>query len=270
MPSLLRQAFERVHPLIPVFRRIVVASDDVDWILEELPELSEENLWLLPPGYQTPMVQIGWAALRLWHLHPDALMVVMPENHLLSCRAQTHDFCHLLQVGEAIVRRTDALVVFGTAIPSPKTVGIGEEYLQVDTKAPRTSGVAFPVQRFLDSWDLSAFGKKNRTVSPNEAFFLNRHTYLWRVSTFQKLMRVHQPAISEGLKYLHCSFGTTLDERALAERDAALKRVSIEEGILAHAQNVWMVGTERGWYEIRTIADLTEALAQMESEGKDQ
>lgn len=195
-------------------------------------------------------------------------MVVMPENHLLSCRAQTHDFCHLLQVGEAIVRRTDALVVFGTAIPSKQTVGIGEEYLQVDTKALRTAGVAFPVQRFLDSWDLKAFGKKNRTVSPNEAFFLNRHTYLWRVKTFLEHLRVHQPAICEGVKQLHCSLGTALDEDVLWKRYPALSKISLEEGILSRAKNVWMVGTQMGWYEIRTIADLTEAFTQMEREGK--
>jgi mannose-1-phosphate guanylyltransferase len=280
MPSLLRQAFERIQPLIPLKQICVLAPHPpVAWILSELPELPPENLWWLP-GFATTTREIGWAAMKVWQRAPEALMVVMPENHLLDCDAQKN-FCQLLQLGASIVRSWDALVIFGTAIPSPEAVRIGEGVILGDTQALpmesfagrriREGVAAFPVKRLTSERELAPVedGKREGSLprTPNGGWYVNRHTYLWRAETFLQKLWLHQPEVFFGLKYLHGYLGMAVAEKGLLEQYTALPSLSLEEGVLAHAQNVWVVGTQRSWYEIDTIADLTEAFAQMEREG---
>src|SRR3989337_1584809 len=82
--TFLRRTVERIEPLIPIDRQIVVAGEGhVARIHEELPELPAGNLICEPVGRNTAAC-IGLASLFPERRDPDAIAVVLPADHCIQ------------------------------------------------------------------------------------------------------------------------------------------------------------------------------------------
>src|SRR3990170_4242584 len=82
--TFLRRTVERIEPLIPIARQIVVAGEaHVARIHEELPELPAANLICEPVGRNTAAC-IGLASVFLERRDPDAIAVVLPADHYIE------------------------------------------------------------------------------------------------------------------------------------------------------------------------------------------
>src|SRR5919204_221453 len=89
--TLLQQTVERVLPLIPVERVLVVtgAMHAEAVSLQVSPELRlpKANILVEPISRNTASA-IGWAAEALRRRDPKAIMVVLPADHVIHDRAQ--------------------------------------------------------------------------------------------------------------------------------------------------------------------------------------
>ena len=81
--SLLAAAVERLSGLVPPERTLVVTSSLlVDAVRDELAGLPAENI-LAEPTVRDTAACVGWVAWRLARTAPDAVMIVVPADHVV-------------------------------------------------------------------------------------------------------------------------------------------------------------------------------------------
>ena len=82
--SMLRQTVERSLPLAPFDRMLIVTGAEHEGQVKDvLPEFSEENILSEPIGRNTAPA-IGLAALALVKKDPEAVMAVLPADHIIK------------------------------------------------------------------------------------------------------------------------------------------------------------------------------------------
>ena len=81
--SLLEKTWARIAPLVPAERTLVITTaEQAPGIANQLPDLPPENLIVEPCGRDTAPC-IGLAAIRLLQRDPQAVMLVMPADHVI-------------------------------------------------------------------------------------------------------------------------------------------------------------------------------------------
>ena len=116
--TLIRQTYERFLKVVPQENILVVTAEKYrDLVLENLPELDENNL-LLEPYSRNTAPCIAYATYTLLQRNPEAQMVVTPADHIINDEdlfAQT--------VGKAFefVSENDVLMTLGVVPTRPDT-----------------------------------------------------------------------------------------------------------------------------------------------------
>ena len=81
--TLLQNTVERLEGLVPPERCLIVTNERyVDQTKEQLPEVPEENILAEPVSRNTAPC-IAYAAARLYAEDEDAVMTVLPADHLI-------------------------------------------------------------------------------------------------------------------------------------------------------------------------------------------
>ena len=142
--TLLRRTVERIEPLIPIDRQIVVAGEaHVARIHEELPELPPANLICEPVGRNTAAC-IGLASVFLECRDPDAIAVVVPADHHIE---ETAAFRASLERAVTLAQEKRGTVVIGVRPDRPET---GYGYMHI---GPEMRQDIYPVLRFREKPD---------------------------------------------------------------------------------------------------------------------
>ena len=92
-------------------------------IVEQLPEIPEENI-LLEPLRRNTAPCIDYANFRILQKNPDAKIVVAPSDHLI---VKEEEFLRSVKQGLEFVATNDALLTMGI-VPSRPETGYG--YIQ--------------------------------------------------------------------------------------------------------------------------------------------
>src|SRR3989304_6321366 len=129
--TLLRRTVERIEPLIPIDRQIVVACEGhVAPPLEGVPELPGANPICEPVG-RNRAACIGLASVFLERRDPDASPGVLPADHYIE---ETSAFRDSLEKAVALAHERKGTVVIGVRRDRPRTgygyMHIGPEMLQ--------------------------------------------------------------------------------------------------------------------------------------------
>src|SRR5712691_7202837 len=108
--SLFRRTYERIAPLVPPERVVVVAgAAHLAWVRRQTPEVPLRNIIAEEIGRNTAAsiaLAASWARVR----HGDAVMVVLPADHWIAPAAA---FRATLGRGIQAVRRTGCLLTIG-------------------------------------------------------------------------------------------------------------------------------------------------------------
>ena len=81
--TMLQQTVDRVLPLVPIERILVVAgSDHVALVREQLPDLPRDSVITEPERRGTGPC-VGLSALVVEQMDPEAVVLVLPADHLV-------------------------------------------------------------------------------------------------------------------------------------------------------------------------------------------
>ena len=128
--TLLQETVNRILPLIPLDRLLVVTSEDhADAVRSQVPDLPGENL-ILEPGPRNTAPCIGLAAVVLEKRDPEALMAVFPADHAI---ARADAFREAIAAAGRLAR--DGYLVTLGITPNQPHVGYG--YIQRKPPRPR-------------------------------------------------------------------------------------------------------------------------------------
>ena len=220
--SMLQETVDRVAPLIPRARVVVVTSrEQVRAVRAQLPGIRAGNVLIEPEGRNTAAA-IALAALRLAHRHPDAVMAVLPADHAIPDRVA---FRRDLDLALALAERTGALVTLGVRPTHPET---GYGYIRPGAVIAGTRRRAAWVEAFVEKPDRA----RAEAFLAEGSVLWNAGIFAWRASSILDELRAHVPAVLEPLEAL-----ARPGRARLAAVYRRLPSVSIDTGVLA----VWEI-----------------------------
>ncbi len=245
--SLIQNTFARLQPLVSPERVFVVThADYAQQTHEHIPAIPVENILGEPIARNTAPC-IAFAAARLLALDPDAVMVVLPADHLIR---NVSRFQEVLHAAATEAEKSDALGTIGIEPTHPAT---GYGYVQYDSSsrddwddAPRT----FRVKTFAEKPDLAT---AERFLDSGD-FLWNSGMFIWRADAVLKAMREHLPDVYNAFEPLKEAFKET-EVPGPAIRDAYNQspKISIDYGVMepaAAAGNVFVVPGAFGWSDV--------------------
>lgn len=245
--SLIQDTVERLLPLVPVERVLIsIGEAHLGAARERLPQISPDNFVVEPVGRDTSAC-LGFCALHLDKLDPEAIMLALPADHYISDPLR---FRITLQKG---IRNLPGAtgIVFGI-VPDRPDPGYG--YVQAEKPAVCTD--AWPVVRFVEKPNVEKAAEYLRSGR----YFWNSGIFLWQNRTLLELFRRYMPETYRGLSMLRPLLGRSEARDEIRRIFSGLERISIDFGILEKVSGLRLVPAEFAWDDIGNWTSLARAL----------
>ena len=175
--TMIQLTVERILPLVAMEDIYIATNQDYKALVrEQLPDLPEQNILCEPVGRNTAPC-IGLGAVHIARKYEDALMFVLPSDHLIKMNTI---FLRTLRDACEVAEQGDNLVTIGITPDTPET---GYGYIRFD--ADRTLGRAFAVEQFVEKPSLD----KAKEYLASGQYMWNSGMFTWKVSTILKNIR---------------------------------------------------------------------------------
>lgn len=237
--SLLQATVDRIAPLVPIDRVIVVTNARfVDRVSEDLPALPRENILGEPVGRNTaPCVALAtaWTESRFG---PDEVMAVLPADHHIG---DEPGFLSILAAAEEVASRDSGLVTIGIKPTRPET---GYGYLELGDEEPPSEGHKVRrVARFVEKPD------RDRAVEYMNGgnHLWNSGMFLWKAASIRAEIERQLPDIVPGMN----AFRDARDLAAeLVRQYPGFPSVSIDYGVMEGATAVRAIPGDFAWSDV--------------------
>jgi len=249
--TMLQETVERLQPAVPVERVLVVSGGDYAGLVrEQLRDLPEENLIVEPSGRNTAPA-IGLSVLHLARRDPQAIMVVLPADHVIADAA---GFRSALQTASAIAE-LGFVVTLGIKPDLPHT---GYGYIQRGERLPLGEGLpAYKVRKFLEKPDQVTAQR----LLEDGGYYWNGGIFIFRLATMQMELQRQLPDLHLALSEIDAAHGTTHEADTLMSVWPKTPKISIDYGVMEHAEQVAVVPMDVGWNDIGDWAALRQVVA---------
>jgi mannose-1-phosphate guanylyltransferase len=249
--TLLQQTFNRAVLATHAPENVYVITGTAyrELVLSQLPELPIENLIIEPEGRDTAPA-IGYAAVTIRAQRHDAIMVVLPSDHVIL---DEDKFLNTLEYSVELASRGDYLITLGIK-PTRPEVGYGyiefSQPLNEDSKAYR-------VKSFKEKPDADTalkFLKDGR-------YLWNAGIFVWKISSILQAFQRYAPGMYHSL----CTIENHLKYEKSDEVSSVfmtLERKSIDYSILEKADNILVVTGDFGWDDMGTWVALERICAK--------
>jgi len=249
--TLFQQTVKRAIAIPGAAAPVVVASDDHRFLAaEQLQELGIKGASiLLEPVARNTAPAIAVGALQALQRHADALVLVLPADHLIADGAAFTD-----AVAKAVPLATAGhLVTFGIRPDHPET-GFG--YIR---RGQAIDGDTYAVAQFVEKPDLEV---ARQYVASGE-YDWNSGMFLFKASRYLEDLALHAPAMRAAAEAAFQRANTDLDFIRLdAEAFAAAPSDSIDYAVMEKTDRAAVVPVSCGWSDIGSWDALWKAAGQ--------
>jgi mannose-1-phosphate guanylyltransferase len=250
--SLLRQTFERFLPVCPAANFLIVTSSDyLSLVLEQIPELKEEQI-LLEPFRRNTAPCIAFANSFIRSRTPNARIVVTPADHLIINETE---FLNAINKGLDFVEQNHALLTLGIKPHRPET---GYGYIQVGKETEQLPAGFKKVKTFTEKPTLEIA----KVFFESGEFFWNSGIFLWSLKAIDQAFEKSLPEVQNLFKTLDGKYGTTEEKKSIHEAYVECNNISIDYGVMEKADNVFVQTVSFGWSDLGTWSSLYEYSAQ--------
>jgi len=240
--TLIQNTVARLIGMVPVDRCHVVTHERyVDLTLEQLPALPPENILAEPISRNTAPC-IVYAAMKLLRLDPEAVMVVLPADHVIR---NVKKFQEVLSVCVNVARRGDALVTIGIEPTYPAT-GYGYIQFEMEDDAGESTPKAFPVKTFAEKPNAAT---AERFLDSGD-FLWNSGIFVWRADAILEAVRQFIPKVSDAFEPLEAALDTDAEGAATHDAFSACPNISIDYGVMERADNAFVVPASFDWSDV--------------------
>ncbi len=241
-PLLLDTVARARAELAPEDIYIITPTERASDIRRVLPELPPENIIAEPMGRDSAAC-IGYGAVRLAHLDPDALMLVMPVDHVIE---PVDRFWAAVHAGMDTAKKPGNLVTFGIQPTYPSTQ-LG--YLQRGVKVDQHEALSvFKLKCFREKPDQAT---AEQFIASGE-FYWNSGMFLWRAGSILDEIHKHLPGHALLLDEIAQALGSKQEQEVLARCYARFEKISIDYGVMEKTGNVFVVETDYHWDDVGT------------------
>lgn len=251
--TLIQQTVRRLLGAMPAHQVFIVTNeaqaDSIQLQLINWKDELQKNFILEPEGRNTAAA-IGLAAFRLVHKDPEAVMIVLPADHVIK---QSRKFQQVVKVG-ARLAAAGHLVTFGIQPTRPET-GFG--YIQPDRRTRlcsvgKLSG--YRVARFVEKPNLPAAKRYMRSGN----YFWNSGIFMWKASVVLEELARQKPGLYRSLKRIHALWGSEGSRSQVAKLYKRLEAVSIDHGVMEGSSRAAVIPVNFEWSDVGSWSSLHE------------
>ncbi len=239
--TMIQLTVERILPIIDI--KDIYISTNIRYkklVKEQLPDLPEENILYEPVGKNTAPC-IGLGAVHIRKKYGDALMVVLPSDHLIKYNSM---FISALEDAFSVAEDNENLVTLGITPDYPET---GYGYIKFNlSERDKNTGRAFKVEKFVEKPNL----EKAKEYLATEQYLWNSGMFIWKVSSVLNNFEKFLPETYFGLKKIEDSIGLQTYEDVLKEEFTSFSSESIDYGIMEKADDIYIIPGIFGWDDV--------------------
>jgi mannose-1-phosphate guanylyltransferase len=242
---LLAATVRRVLPLTQPERVFIATGAHlVDATRAILPELPSEN-FLAEPAARNTAPCIGWSAHRILRVRPDAVVVVLPADHIIGDEV---GFRAALTEA-ARVAREGRIVTIGLTPTRPET---GYGYIEVGaplSTEPRADGSenqTFSVVRFVEKPPLATA----QAYLAGGKHVWNGGMFIFRADRMTEALAKHTPELSAMLTKLDEAADRGDEAAAVEELFPAAPSISIDYAVMEREPGLAVVRGDFGWSDV--------------------
>jgi mannose-1-phosphate guanylyltransferase len=239
--TMIQETVDRLEGFVPREQILIVTGQHLkEKILGAVPGMTDANLLLEPEGRNTCLA-IGLAATHLKYKDPEAVMVILSSDHLIS---PTGKLVTLLRAGADQASREKNLITIGV-VPTRAETAYG--YIELGEKYASLSGVDF--------FSVKQFKEKPNPTRAQEYYMDRSHLwnsgmFIWRADAILESIERFVPGIYECVKLYEKSIGKGDEGQAREKLYCDSISISIDFAVLENAPNVLTMKGELKWDDV--------------------
>lgn len=238
--TMIQKTVSRLLPLVEYEDIFIVTNKNyVPVVKEQLPQLPEENILAEPMAKNTAPC-IGFAAMVINKKYEDAIMLVLPSDHLIK-----YEEMYIDTLKEAISVAEDGsnLVTIGITPAYPET---GYGYINFSRNENDSRRGVYKVQRFVEKPDLETA----QEYLASRKYLWNSGMFVWKISSVMQNFKEFLPDMYDGLLKIKDASGTDSFEQVLYDCFDSFKSESIDFGIMEKAEDIYTISGSFGWDDV--------------------
>lgn len=237
--TLIQQTADRFEGVCPNENIYVVTSQEYYSITkEQLPFLSDEQI-LLEPSRRNTAPCIGYACYKIAKIDPEANIIVAPADHIIL---KEEEFKDRIRIALNYSLKNDVLVTLGITPTRPDT---GYGYIHFDDS---TNSEVKKVKTFTE--------KPQRELAEmflaSGDYVWNGGIFIWSFPSIKKAFTEFLPEMADAFGIAQEHFFTSKEREALELAYPRCKAISIDNGVMEKASNVFVVLSDIGWSDLGT------------------
>lgn len=240
--TLLQMSFDRMSLLCPKENILIVTNEDYkDLVLEQLPEINENQV-LLEPSRKNTAPCIAYGCYKIKKRNPNANVIVAPSDHIVL---KQEAFKETLETAIAQAGKEECLVTLGIKPNRPDT---GYGYIQFIDAENTVSSQVKTVKMFTEKPQLELA----QEFLDSGDFYWNSGIFIWSLNSILNAFEQHMSTTNELFKSGENVYDTDLETEFINHIYAECKNISIDYGIMEKAENVYVVLSDFGWSDLGT------------------
>lgn len=248
--TLLQQTADRFDGICPPENIYIVTSSKYkDICREQLPQLSDDQILCEPVARNTAPC-IAYACYKIAQRDPEANIVVAPADHIIL---KEDAFQQTIKTALIATAKEPILVTLGIQPSRPDT---GYGYIQYLPAADgnETSTAPRRVKTFTEKPHLELA----KQFLESGEFVWNAGIFVWNVQAIRAAFAQFMPETAEIFAEGESVYYTPDETTFISKAYSLCKSVSIDNGIMEKADNVYVVLSEFGWSDLGTWKSLYE------------
>lgn len=242
--SMIQNTVERLRGLIDPNNILIVTNKlQQPKIQKQLSQVPPENVIVEPIGRNTAPC-IGLASLFIRRMDPEAVMLVLPADHIIHDVAE---FKRILSLAADVAFESRALVTVGISPTRPET---GYGYIQViddnDASNPYFSRGVYNVKTFAEKPN----AETAQQFLESGDFVWNSGMFIWRVDTILSEIEHSLPDMHKELQKIDEVIGTDEYEHITETSYRIIRGISIDYGVMEKASKVYVIKGNFGWSDV--------------------
>lgn len=253
--SFLRFTYNRMKAVLPEENIIVVSLERYrNLVMEQLPELKEENLLLEPYGRNTAPC-LTFATYTILKRDPLAVMVATPADLVINRHII---FNEAINTVLSYAAREDSIITLGIVPTRPET-----NFGYIQTLDPVTTDKPVKIKTFTEKPDIELA----RVFIESGEFLWNSGIFVGRVSAIREELERHVPEITNLWKGWRDKLGTPEQKQFLEKVYMDCPMLSIDYGVMEKTSNAWVYPVKFKWADIGNWSALYDYLAHHDENG---
>jgi mannose-1-phosphate guanylyltransferase/mannose-6-phosphate isomerase len=229
-------------------------ADSIRVQLGEWKDAIKDNFVLEPEGRNTAPA-IALVALELTRRNPDAVMLVVPADHIVKGQREFDAAVALA----ADLAGQGYLVTFGVKPIRPET---GYGYIKPDKKSTLAKSgklKGHPVSRFVEKPNMA---KALQYLKAGD-FYWNSGMFVWRAATILDEIKRHQPKLYQGIERIRQLLHGGASKQAIDDEYRKLDAISIDNGVMEKSSKAAVVPVSFRWSDVGSWGSLDEVAPKL-------